>query len=101
MEKIEIFFDTAQRLAQSFKASYMIKPFKTLFSDEHFIIAINEPKELIAIYNTKKATLNVSSFHDGQANLLTRNSNIQLLQCEDGNENEHITDDMDKSDNDP
>ncbi|CAG8438296.1 8032_t:CDS:10 [Funneliformis caledonium] len=80
MERIEIFFDTAQRLAQSFKASYMIKPFKTLFSDEHFIIAINEPKELIAIYNTKKATLNVSSFHDGQANLLTRNSNIQLLQ---------------------
>ncbi|CAI2161944.1 15836_t:CDS:10 [Funneliformis geosporum] len=58
MQKVEIFFDTVQRLTQIFKASYPIKPFKTLNTDEHFIIAINEPKELIAIYNTKKAMVN-------------------------------------------
>ncbi|CAG8545615.1 947_t:CDS:10, partial [Funneliformis mosseae] len=52
-QKIEIFFDTAQRLANNFK-SYPIKYFKTLNIDENIIIAVNEPKELIAIYDTKK-----------------------------------------------
>jgi hypothetical protein len=51
--RIEIFFDTAQRLAQNFK-SYSNKPFKTLNIDENFLMAINEPRELIAIYNTKE-----------------------------------------------
>ena len=55
-QKIEIFFDTAQRLAQNFKLS-SIKPFKAYNADENFLIAINEPRELIAIYNTKKVVV--------------------------------------------
>jgi len=52
-QKIEIFFDTAQRLAQSFKSS-SIRPFRAYHAEENFLIAINEPKELVAIYDTKK-----------------------------------------------
>ncbi|CAG8634848.1 3170_t:CDS:10, partial [Funneliformis caledonium] len=78
-QKIEIFFDTAQRLANNFR-SYSIKYFKTLNTDENILIAINEPKELIAIYDTKKVLLNVYSFSDEQKYLYARNPNIQLLQ---------------------
>ncbi len=55
-QKIEIFFDTAQRLVQNFKSS-SIKPFRSYHADENFLIAINEPRELIAIYDTKKAVV--------------------------------------------
>jgi hypothetical protein len=54
MRRIEIFFDTAQQLAQNFKSHSIIKPFKILNTDENFIIAINEPKGFLAIYNTKE-----------------------------------------------
>ncbi|CAI2180537.1 19077_t:CDS:10, partial [Funneliformis geosporum] len=74
IQKIEIYFDTAQRLPKNFKA------LKSLNMDENFLIAINEPKELIAIYDTNKVVLNVISFNDGQTYLYTRNPNIQLKQ---------------------
>ncbi|CAG8740882.1 15960_t:CDS:10, partial [Rhizophagus irregularis] len=74
--KTEIFFDTAQKLAQNFKQSYSNRPFKTLNMDENYFIAVNESKELIAIFDTRKVVLNVFSFNDGQANLYSRNSNI-------------------------
>ncbi|GBC07437.1 hypothetical protein RclHR1_07470002 [Rhizophagus clarus] len=83
-QRIEIFFDTAQRLAQNFK-SYSTKPFKTLNIDENFLMAINEPRELIAIYNTKEVKLNVFSFSDNRSNLYGRNANIQLLQWYNNN----------------
>ncbi|POG65607.1 hypothetical protein GLOIN_2v1665293 [Rhizophagus irregularis DAOM 181602=DAOM 197198] len=82
--KTEIFFDTAQKLAQNFKQSYSNRPFKTLNMDENYFIAVNESKELIAIFDTRKVVLNVFSFNDGQANLYSRNSNIQLLQWYSG-----------------
>jgi len=56
-QKIEIFFDTAKRLAQKNFKTYSVKPFKTLNTDENFLIAINEKKELIAIYDTKKVVV--------------------------------------------
>ncbi|CAG8505503.1 11510_t:CDS:10 [Funneliformis caledonium] len=77
-QKFEMFFDTAQRLANNFK--YSIKIFKSLHTDENVFIAINEPKDLIAIYDTKKVLLNVYSFNDEQNYLYARDSNIQLLQ---------------------
>ncbi|PKC68807.1 hypothetical protein RhiirA1_456805 [Rhizophagus irregularis] len=83
-KRIEIFFDTAQRLAQNFK-SYSIKTFKTLNIDDNFLMAINEPRELIAIYNTKEVKLNVFSFGDNRSNLYGRNANIQLLQWYNNN----------------
>ncbi|PKK34578.1 hypothetical protein RhiirC2_805740 [Rhizophagus irregularis] len=52
--------------------------------DENYFIAVNESKELIAIFDTRKVVLNVFSFNDGQANLYSRNSNIQLLQWYSG-----------------
>jgi hypothetical protein len=55
LKQVEIFFDTAQKLAQRFKKSNLIKPFKILDIDENFLVAINEPKELIAIFDTNKA----------------------------------------------
>ncbi|CAB4420745.1 unnamed protein product [Rhizophagus irregularis] len=79
--RVEIFFDTAQRLAQNFKSRSIINPFKTLNADENFLIAINEPKGLLAIYNTKEAKLNVFSFDDNRSRLYGRNANIQLLKC--------------------
>ncbi|PKC07956.1 hypothetical protein RhiirA5_417544, partial [Rhizophagus irregularis] len=82
--KTEIFFDTAQRLAQNFQQSYSNRPFKTLNTDENYFIAVNEPKELIAIFDTRRVVLNIFSFNDGQANLYSRNSNIQLLQWYSG-----------------
>ncbi|CAG8678561.1 8479_t:CDS:10, partial [Funneliformis mosseae] len=73
-KQIELYFDTAQRLAKSFKA------FKALNMDDNFLIAINEPMELIAIYNTNKFVLNVYSFNDGQKYLYARNPNVLLKQ---------------------
>ncbi|CAG8505521.1 11511_t:CDS:10 [Funneliformis caledonium] len=73
-QQIELFFDTAQRLAKNFKA------FKTLNIDDNFLIAINEPMELIAIYNTNKVVLNVYTFNDGQKYLYARNPNVLLKQ---------------------
>ncbi|CAB4410523.1 unnamed protein product [Rhizophagus irregularis] len=80
MRKIEIFFDTAQQLAKNFISQSIVKPFKILNTDENFIIAINEPKGLLAIYNTKEVKLNVFSFDDNRSRLFGRNANIQLLQ---------------------
>ncbi|CAB4409767.1 unnamed protein product [Rhizophagus irregularis] len=75
MRRIEIFFDTAQQLAQT------IKPLIKLYVDcENFIIAINEPKGLLAVYNTIEVKLDVFSFDDNQSRLYGRNANIQLLQ---------------------
>ncbi|PKY47220.1 hypothetical protein RhiirA4_543827 [Rhizophagus irregularis] len=82
--KTEIFFDTAQKLAQNFKQSYSNRPFKTLNMDENYFIAVNESKELIAIFDTRRVVLYVFSFNDGQASLYARNSNIQLLQWYSG-----------------
>ncbi|RGB38368.1 hypothetical protein C1646_755794 [Rhizophagus diaphanus] len=82
--KTEIFLDTAQKLAQNFKQSYSNRPFKTLNTNENYFIAVNEPKELIAIFDTRRVVLNIFSFNDGQANLYSRNSNIQLLQWYSG-----------------
>ncbi|GES77125.1 hypothetical protein GLOIN_2v1781565 [Rhizophagus clarus] len=78
MLKIEIFFDNAQQLALNFKSHLIIKPFKILNTDENFIIAINEPKGLLAIYNTKEVKLDVFSFDDNRSRLYGRNANIQL-----------------------
>ncbi|GBB83177.1 hypothetical protein RclHR1_00010059 [Rhizophagus clarus] len=82
--KIEIFFDTAQRLAQNFKSN-SINPFKILSADENFLIAIDEPKGLLAIYNTKEVKLDVFAFNDNRSRLYARNANIQLLQSWYGN----------------
>ena len=59
MFRTEIFFDTARRLAQNFKQSYSNEPFKTLNTDKNYFIAVNEPKELIAIFDTKKVVVSV------------------------------------------
>ncbi|PKY22475.1 hypothetical protein RhiirB3_503321, partial [Rhizophagus irregularis] len=59
-------------------------PFKTLNTDENYFIAVNEPTELIAIFDTRRVVLDIFSFNDGQANLYSRNSNIQLLQWYSG-----------------
>ncbi|GBC20091.1 uncharacterized protein OCT59_006577 [Rhizophagus irregularis] len=82
--KAEIFFDTAQKLAQNFKQSYSNRSYRILNTDENYFIAVNEPKELIAIFDTRRAVLNILSFSYGQANLYPRNSNIQLLQWYSG-----------------
>ena len=55
--RTEIFFDTAQKLAQNFQHAYSNKPFKTLSTDENFLIAINELKELIAIFEIGKVVV--------------------------------------------
>ncbi|CAB4389102.1 unnamed protein product [Rhizophagus irregularis] len=80
IQRIEIFFDTARQLAQNFKSHLTIKPFKILNIDENFIIAINEPKGFLAIYNTKEVKLDVFSFDDNQSRLYGHYANIQLLQ---------------------
>ncbi|CAB4444019.1 unnamed protein product [Rhizophagus irregularis] len=80
IQRIEIFFDTARQLAQNFKSHSTIKPFKILNIDENFIIAINEPKGFLAIYNTKGVKLDVFSFDDNRSILYGHYANIQLLQ---------------------
>jgi len=77
--KIEIFFGSSQHIIQTFKTN---KPFKYLNTDENFLIAINESKELIAIYRYTEndIVLDVYALYDGQAHFYARNSNIQLLQ---------------------
>ncbi|CAG8468073.1 14418_t:CDS:10 [Rhizophagus irregularis] len=79
MQRIEIFFDTAQQLAQNFESHSTIKPFKILNTDENFIIAINEPKGLLAIYNTVEVKLAVFSFNDNRSRLYGCGT-IKLLQ---------------------
>ncbi|GES77129.1 hypothetical protein GLOIN_2v1781565 [Rhizophagus clarus] len=85
MGRIEIFFDTAQQLAQNFKLHSIIKPFKILHTNENFIIAINEPKGLLAIYNTEEVKLDVLFFDNNRSRLYGRISNIQLLQWYNNN----------------
>ncbi|CAG8435112.1 3623_t:CDS:10, partial [Funneliformis mosseae] len=80
-QKIEIFLDTAERLAQNFKSKSSFKPIKTLSVEDKFLIAINDSKKLIAIYHTKKAELDVFNFIEGQA-MYPRNPKIQLKHCE-------------------
>ncbi|CAG8438292.1 8031_t:CDS:10 [Funneliformis caledonium] len=77
--KIEIFFGSSQHIIQTFKTN---KPLKSLNTDENFLIAINEPKELIAIYRYTEndIVLDVYALYDGQTHFYARNSNIQLLQ---------------------
>ena len=53
MSKTEIFFDTASRLTQNFQNTSK-KPILTLNTDENYFIAVNEPKELIAIFDARK-----------------------------------------------
>jgi hypothetical protein len=53
-QRIDIFFNTAQQLAQNFISHSNIKPLKMLYINENFIVAINEPKGLLAIYDTKE-----------------------------------------------
>ncbi|CAB4415712.1 unnamed protein product [Rhizophagus irregularis] len=84
-KRIEIFFNTAKQLAQNFKSHSTIKPFKILNTDENFIIAVNEPKELFAIYNTEEVKLDVFSFDDNRSRLYGCCANIQLLQWYGGN----------------
>ncbi|CAG8588725.1 6761_t:CDS:10 [Rhizophagus irregularis] len=79
-KRIEIFFNTARQLAQNFKSHSTIKPFKSFYTDENFIIAVNEPKGLLAIYNTEEVKLDVFSFTDNRSRLYGRYANIQLLQ---------------------
>ncbi|CAI2161360.1 13694_t:CDS:10 [Funneliformis geosporum] len=78
-QKIEIFFGASQHIIQTVKTN---KPFKSLNIDENFLIAINEPKELIAIYRytDNDVMLNVYALYDGQTHFYPRHSNIQLLQ---------------------
>ncbi|CAB4410518.1 unnamed protein product [Rhizophagus irregularis] len=78
-QQIEIYFDTAQKLAQGFKES-SIKPFKIWKSDKNFLMAINEPKELIAIFDTRNVVLSVFAFIDDKTNLYARDPEIPLLQ---------------------
>ncbi|PKY52349.1 hypothetical protein RhiirA4_469932 [Rhizophagus irregularis] len=80
-KRVEIFFDTAQQLARRFKKSDSIKPIKILNINENFLVAVNEPKELIAIFDTNRTMLNVYSFSDDQTNLYARNPDIELLRC--------------------
>ncbi|CAB4480240.1 unnamed protein product [Rhizophagus irregularis] len=81
IRRIEIFFDTAQQMAQNFKSHSTIKSFKILNTDENFIIAINEPKGLLAVYNTIEVKLDVFSFDDNRSRLYGRDTNtIKLLQ---------------------
>jgi hypothetical protein len=61
MSRTEMFFDTAQKLRQNFQNSSN-KTFKTLNTDENFLIAINEPKGLIAIFNTEKVVVSFRNF---------------------------------------
>ncbi|GBB99517.1 hypothetical protein RclHR1_35470001, partial [Rhizophagus clarus] len=77
--KIEIFFDTAQRLEKNFKSN-SINPFKTLNTNEDFLIAVNEPKGLLAIYNTKEAKLNVFSFDDNRKMLYTHTEDLCFVE---------------------
>lgn len=62
LKQVEIFFDTAQQLARRFKKSDSIKPFKISNIDENFLVAVNEPKELIAIFDINKTMVSVN-FH--------------------------------------
>ncbi|PKY25815.1 hypothetical protein RhiirB3_528171 [Rhizophagus irregularis] len=84
-KRIEIFFNTARQLAQNFKSHSTINPFKILYTDENFIIAVNEPKGLFAIYNTEEVKLDVFSFDDNRSRLYGCCANIQLLQWYSGN----------------
>jgi hypothetical protein len=54
-------------LTQNFQNPYSNKPFKILNTDENFLIAINEPKELIAIFEIRKV---VVSFQNNFPNII-------------------------------
>ncbi|KAG9305010.1 hypothetical protein G9A89_007413 [Geosiphon pyriformis] len=74
--RLEIYFDTIQRLP---KTIHDQSPLKKLNTGEHFLLAVNEPKGLIAIYNTERAVLNTYGFEQEQSSLYLHYRNIQLL----------------------
>ncbi|KAG9305016.1 hypothetical protein G9A89_007419 [Geosiphon pyriformis] len=75
-QRLEIYFDTIQRLH---KAIHDQSSLKNLYTGEHFLLAVNEPKGLIAIYNTERAVLNTYGFEQEQSSLYLHYRNIQLL----------------------
>ncbi|CAG8541330.1 7739_t:CDS:10, partial [Scutellospora calospora] len=78
-KRYETFFDIASRLNNIFNSDSP-KPFKKLNAKKDCLFAINEPRGLIGIYDTKSGVLNVYVFDDMYERLLLRNPNIQILQ---------------------
>ncbi|CAG8647053.1 1585_t:CDS:10, partial [Funneliformis caledonium] len=110
IQKIEMLFNTAQQLANNFK--YTIKSFKTLHIDENVFIAINELKNLIAIYDTKKV-LHLFFIKDTEElcfvekggwtpfikEKLEYNNYNSVTGIKDDNEIRHVADDMENINN--
>ncbi|KAG9300637.1 hypothetical protein G9A89_023435 [Geosiphon pyriformis] len=74
--KLEIYFDTIKRLPKIIRDQAASKK---LNIDEQFLLAVNQPKGLIAIYNTEKAVLNTYAFDQEQGTLSLHYANILLL----------------------
>ncbi|CAG8499822.1 1587_t:CDS:10 [Acaulospora colombiana] len=78
-KRTEIFFDKAQKLASNIESNAP-KHFKILNNEECCMFAINEPKGLLGIYNTRTGVLNVFAFDEEKENLFHRNNDVQILQ---------------------
>ncbi|CAG8444245.1 12971_t:CDS:10 [Acaulospora morrowiae] len=75
--KLEIYFDIITRLQKVLKEQTALKK---LNLSEDFMVAVNEPKGLVAIYDKIRGSLNAYSFDEERTNLHLRYRNILLQQ---------------------
>ncbi|RHZ49002.1 hypothetical protein Glove_535g12 [Diversispora epigaea] len=73
--KLEIYFETTSRLQKVLKEQ---TPLKKLSPSKNFVISVNEPKGLMAIYDNEKGKLDAYSFDEERTNLHLQFPNIKL-----------------------
>ncbi|CAB4409762.1 unnamed protein product [Rhizophagus irregularis] len=78
MNRMELYFNTAQNLETSIQIDNP-RIFRNLNTCKYCLIAVNESKGLIGIYDVNHGILNVYCFDEDQVNLYPRNTNIQIL----------------------
>ncbi|RHZ48992.1 hypothetical protein Glove_535g7 [Diversispora epigaea] len=76
-QKLEIYFEITARLKKVLKEQTTLKK---LSPSKNFMISVNEPKGLIAIYDNEKGRLDACSFDEERTNLHLQFCNILLQQ---------------------
>ncbi|RHZ90025.1 hypothetical protein Glove_9g277 [Diversispora epigaea] len=82
--RLELYFGDIKNISTALCKQNAVKKLYFEHSD-HFMVAVNEPKGLIAIYDTVKGSLNIYSFNQEQTEIYLQYKNILLQQWYNNN----------------
>ncbi|RHZ89868.1 hypothetical protein Glove_9g264 [Diversispora epigaea] len=82
--KLEIYFGDIQSISRALNTNSPLKKLNLELNEEHFMVTVNEPKGLIAIYDTVNG-LNAYSFNQEQTTIHLQYANIRLQQWYNNN----------------